>query len=270
MGVFDSLKDFGKSIGGPLAGGLISGGFGLLGQNRQEKAAKKEAQRNRDFQERMSSTAYQRAMGDMRKAGLNPILAYRQGGASTPGGAMAQIPNFGAIGSDIATGMTAGARSAMTGAEIALTQAQARKTGYEADILQPVAAVKGLVGDVADGGVDLAKDLAGSAGSSAKDVLETIKEGLGKVPGLIAAGSWGDHGGKPQNRLHTKPVEITPGPKWLVHYKEAERLTNAGRFKEARSALLKARSLNKAHFKGRKPTAWERRLFSHFGIDPDA
>ncbi len=49
-----------------------------------------------DFQERMSNTAYQRAMKDMKKAGLNPILAGRLGGASSPGGAQPNLGNPGA------------------------------------------------------------------------------------------------------------------------------------------------------------------------------
>lgn len=50
-----------------------------------------EALANRQFQERMSNTAYQRTVEDMKKAGLNPILAFTNGGASTPGGSAGTI-----------------------------------------------------------------------------------------------------------------------------------------------------------------------------------
>lgn len=69
-----------------------------LGAHMQNQANKKQARNQMAFQERMSNTSYQRGMADMRRAGLNPILAYKQGGASTPAGAMATMQNVGAAG----------------------------------------------------------------------------------------------------------------------------------------------------------------------------
>lgn len=91
----DAIGGITKSIGNvfdPVAG-LAGSVLGFTGQQSANAANISAVRDQMEFQERMSNTAYQRAMADMSKAGLNPILAYKQGGATTPGGAAPVVLN---------------------------------------------------------------------------------------------------------------------------------------------------------------------------------
>lgn len=85
-----------------------------------------EASFNRDWQERMSNTQYQRAVADMRAAGLNPMLAYQQGGAGNLSGAVGDVPDVNPVSSALDVKRRI--------AEIDLLREQKRKTSADADL----------------------------------------------------------------------------------------------------------------------------------------
>lgn len=147
---WSSIIGAGIQAGGSLLGGMM-GASGQSATNAQQMAwsqqmneinqnyNSQEAARNRDWQQMMSSTAYQRQMQDMRAAGLNPILAAGSlGGASSPGGAAGSIGSpsvsLGNPGASTQLGITAAAGAARTAAELDVAKNVAKKDETQATL----------------------------------------------------------------------------------------------------------------------------------------
>lgn len=153
--------------GATVATGLLS----HAGAKSANAANAKQAHLNRQFQERMSSTSHQREVKDLRAAGLNPILSASKG-ASTPGGAQAQMQNE----------LEPLANSAVAASNIynqtQLIKAQSKKLDAETQNMEFQNVWEGLKADMLKGAIDYFSDntpaalAAGGIGAIGKTMLD--------------------------------------------------------------------------------------------------
>lgn len=122
----------------------LAAGAALVGSLYRNQEAKRSAKRQMEFQAGMSNTSWQRGMADMKAAGLNPMLAYRMGGASTPQGAMYNPENVGTAATD---GYLKGAQADQAKAQTGLTQAQEQKVQAEAARIEQATEFEAVVHD---------------------------------------------------------------------------------------------------------------------------
>ena len=152
-----------------IGGAMIGGGLiGASGQRDANSANAQIAKENRDWQERMSNTAYQRAARDLDQAGLNRILAFGSP-ATTPAGNVAHMENAKKqVGEAVSNTAMMAAQIRQINAQTALTQAQT-------NAIKPVS----RIGEGVGSGIEQIK---GNVGNAAKTYWSALKGQAWRAP----------------------------------------------------------------------------------------
>lgn len=211
-----------------LIGSIINGAASFLGARSSAKGQKDaneknidQAQLNRDFQERMSSTAHQREVDDLKKAGLNPILSAKYGGSSTPTGATARVESTRKGHGELAQ------KGATLIKQLPLLKAQAALVGAQASTAKSNAIIQKQFADLTTSPAGRAATLAGitgkpfspivrdvvaggaAVGQASKDVINAVSPSVKKVYKKVRK----KFKNVPTMRQRVNQWQFKPGPK---------------------------------------------------------
>ncbi len=179
LAIGKGLWDFGTSV--------WKGQKAREGQREQNEWSAAQAQRQMDFQQNMSSTAFQRSTQDMRSAGLNPMLAIMKGGASSPSGAMGQGS------SPTGAGLEAYESSRATNAATAMQNAQTANIKANTAMVVAKTPKQEVISTGWKAAMDFLKSL--NKGSSAQDIQKAkrmLKKFGNKKPDAFYEGNVSD------------------------------------------------------------------------------
>lgn len=178
----NNRKNMLMAMGYNTLGAIQQGIYNHIEQQAAMNYNSAEAAKNRDWQEMMSNTSYQRAVADMKKAGINPILAFGSGasGASTPSGAQGTISSasMGMAGTSALSNTALGGATATANYGWSKSHSESASTYYNiAENIMSALTTGGSSPKVVKFGAELAEQAAEKAAG------EAFKAGGGKSGG---------------------------------------------------------------------------------------